>query len=495
MVLAELGNQISSALRAMNNSTIVNEETVNNLLKEVGNALLKADVSLSLVVQMRKSIQSKIKLDQMAAGINKRKFIRTVVSEELVKLVDPGIPSWKPVKGKSNIVMFVGLQGAGKTTSVTKLAYYYKRKGWTTSLVCADTFRAGAYAQLKHNATKAKIPYYGSETEQDPVAVAKKGVDIFKEERTEIIIVDTSGRNKQEAELFEEMKQIEKVIKPDNIIFVMDGSIGQAAYDQAAAFKSSVSVGSVIITKMDSPNSKGGGALSAVAATKSPIIFIGSGEHIPYFELFDPKAFIGKLLGEGNMKEVFETIKEVIPDDPSSFKALQTGKYTLGDMKQHFLQILKIGPIDKFVQNFPGFNNMPQLQGDAGNMKLKVYINICDSMSKAELDGKTPITPNRIIRIAQGSGRHPREVCELLEQYKVYKKMIENGIGKQPPNLRNMDQITKMVPPQLMKQMGGAGALQSMLGSLKNMNPKNMDIGKLTSQLGNLGGFGGFGMD
>ena len=203
-------------------------------------------------------------------------------------------------------------QGSGKTTSCTKLAYYYQRKGWKTCLVCADTFRAGAFDQLKQNATKAKIPYYGSYTESDPVQVAGEGVAKFKKEGFEIIIVDTSGRHKQESALFEEMDQISEVVIPDHVIFVMDGAIGQAADAQARAFKEtyvvffenlnfSIQIGSIIITKMDG-HAKGGGAISAVAATGSPILFIGTGEHIHDLEPFNARSFIGKMLGMSSIQ-------------------------------------------------------------------------------------------------------------------------------------------------------------------------------------------------
>jgi len=492
MVLGDLGNQISNALAAMSNTTIINEDTVNNLLKEVGNALSKADVSMNLIIQMRKNIKDKIKLDQMAAGLNKKKIIREVVFDELIKLLDPGVPAWKPVKGKPNVVMFVGLQGAGKTTSVTKLAHFYKTKGWNTAMVCADTFRAGAFDQLRHNATKAGIPYYGSEDDKDPVLVAKKGVDIFKKEGAEIIIVDTSGRHKQDNELFEEMKQIETAIKPDNVIFVMDSSIGQAAYEQATAFKTSVKVGSIIITKMDG-NSKGGGAISGVAATKSPIIFIGTGEHIPNLELFNAQTFVSKLLGYGDLSGMFSKIQEVIPEDSQSLKEITSGKFTLRSMQSQFQHILKLGPIDQFLGMIPGMNNLPQLQGNEGNLKLKAYINIMDSMSDKELDGKKPINQKRMLQLAQGSGRHPREIYELLEQYKAFEKMIgskgpnsfsnlANMAGKGGvPNAKALQQMANMVPPGLMKQMA-SGGMANILNSLK---------GK-----GGAGGFpAGFGLD
>jgi signal recognition particle subunit SRP54 len=186
--------------------------------------------------------------------------------------------------------MFVGLQGSGKTTTCTKLAHLYQMKGYKTGLVCADTFRAGAFDQLKQNATKARIPFYGSYTEADPAIIALEGVERFKKENFEIIIVDTSGRHKQEESLFEEMLQVSNAAKPDNVIFVMDASIGQACEAQARAFSDKVPVGSVIVTKLDS-HAKGGGALSAVAATRSPIAYLGTGEHITDLEAFETTSF------------------------------------------------------------------------------------------------------------------------------------------------------------------------------------------------------------
>lgn len=209
------------------------------------------------------------------------------------------------------MIMMVGLQGSGKTTTCTKIGYHYKKKGWKVGLVCADTFRAGAFDQLKQNAAKVRIPFYGSYVETDPVSIAEEGVSEFRSEGMEIIIVDTSGRHKQESELFEEMKQVEKAINPDNIIFVMDSSIGQQCYAQAEAFKKAVDVGSVVITKMDG-HSKGGGALSAVAATRSPIIFMGDGEHFENLEAFDAMSFIKRLLGEGDIKQLIEKVKDAV---------------------------------------------------------------------------------------------------------------------------------------------------------------------------------------
>ncbi|XP_013773567.2 signal recognition particle 54 kDa protein-like [Limulus polyphemus] len=208
MVLADLGRKITSALRSLSNATIINKEVLDSMLKEICAALLEGDVNIKLVKQLRENVRSVIDFDDMAGGLNKRRIIQSAVFKELIKLVDPGVKAYQPTKGKSNIIMFVGLQGSGKTTTCTKLAYYYQKKGWKTSLVCADTFRAGAFDQLKQNATKARIPFYGSYTEVDPVVIAQDGVEKFKNEGFEIIIVDTSGRHKQEDSLFEEMLQV-----------------------------------------------------------------------------------------------------------------------------------------------------------------------------------------------------------------------------------------------------------------------------------------------
>lgn len=352
----------------------------------------------------------------------------------------------------------VGLQGSGKTTTITKYANYYKRRGWKPGLICADTFRAGAYDQLHQNAAAIKVPFFGSKIERDPVKIAQEGVQIFKEEKLDLIIVDTSGRHKQEEALFEEMKQIVDAVKPDLIVFIMDGSIGQAAHDQAEAFKKSVEIGGVIITKLDG-HAKGGGALSAVAATKSPILFIGTGEHFENLEEFEPEPFVSKLLGWGDWKGLIETLKNVIPPD-SGKNILAEGKFTLRDMYEQFETILKMGPLNQVMEKIPGFSQLLQGKGDTGTQKIKSYLTIMDSMTSQELDNPKIINQSRIQRIARGSGRSVTEVNEILKQHKMFENLVKKGLGK---GGRNAAKMASMVPPHLLKQMGGQNALNNML--------------------------------
>lgn len=288
------------------------------------------------------------------------------------------------VKGRPNVIMFVGLQGSGKTTTCTKYAHFYKKKQWKTCLVCADTFRAGAFDQLKQNALKIKVPFYGSYTETDPVKIATDGVEMFKEERYEVIIVDTSGRHKQQASLFEEMQQVAAATEPDDIIFVMDSSIGQAVYEQASAFRMAVDVGSVIVTKMDG-HAKGGGALSAVAATESPVISIGTGEHFDDYERFEPKGFVSRLLGMGDLGGLLNTMKEAGLDKqaPELLKKMSQGVFTLRDMYSQFQNIMNMGSLSNVMSMIPGLseNLIPKGKEKEGAARLKRFCCMMDSMT------------------------------------------------------------------------------------------------------------------
>jgi signal recognition particle subunit SRP54 len=303
MVLAELGGKLRDSIKKLQtNSDGIDAAALNTLLGEISRALIESDVNVSLVMKLRDNVKSRVgdaiqKAEESSSTSGNQNIARLVqksVVDELTALLTPeNTKAYKMKKNKPNVVLFVGLQGAGKTTSIAKFANYYQRKGWKTCMVCADTFRAGAFDQLKQNATKLRIPFYGSYTEADPVAIAEDGVEQFIADGFEVIIVDTSGRHKQEGALFEEMQEISSAVNPDNTVFVMDATQGQAVYDQAQGFREAVDVGSVIVTKLDG-HAKGGGALSAVSATKSPIIFLGSGEKFDDFELFNAQSFVSK---------------------------------------------------------------------------------------------------------------------------------------------------------------------------------------------------------
>lgn len=359
--------------------------------------------------------------------------------------------------------------------------------------MCADTFRAGAFDQLKQNATRIKVPFYGSYTETDPVKIAQEGVDYFRSQNYDLIICDTSGRHKQEASLFEEMEQVEAAINPDEVIFVMDSSIGQSCHDQALAFKKSVKVGSVIVTKLDG-HAKGGGALSAVAATESPIIFIGTGEQFDDFEQFDAKSFIRRLLGLGDIDRLFSVVQEAIPADkqPELMNKIQQGKFSLRDMYEQFQTVMKMGSISQLMSMIPGMSSGLLEKGNEkeGIARIKRFMCMMDSMTDDELDGKKTMIPSRITRVARGSGTSVREVTLLLEEHKRFAKMVgkmgKMNLGKANDMqnfMRNpqqmMRKVQNAVDPKMMKQLGGA---QNMMAMMKEMS--KMDMSEMMAQMG-----------
>lgn len=466
------------------------------MVKEIGNALVSTDVNFRLVANLQKSIRKSVNFKDLAPGVNKKRLIQKAVFDELVALVDPHAEPFKPRKGKANVIMFVGLQGSGKTTTCTKLARWYQARGFKACLVCADTFRAGAFDQLKQNATKAKIPYYGSLTQTDPVVVAREGVNQFKKERFEIIIVDTSGRHRQEQDLFDEMVQIQQAVTPDQTIMVLDATIGQAAESQARAFKDAAGFGGIIITKMDGA-AKGGGAISAVAVTNTPIVFIGTGEHQLDLERFVPNSFVSKLLGMGDMQGLMEHVQSLKLDQKDTMKHIAEGVFTVRDLRDQLSNVRKMGPLSKMAGMIPGLGNMMGAMDDEeGSNKLKKMICICDSMTAKELDSDGKIfvdQPSRMTRVARGSGSSVREVEELLTQHRTMAGMAKRVKG----GMANMQKAQAM--------MGGGNRQQQMAAMAQRMQSMGRgaggaggaggmpDLGSLMKMMGGGGGGGGGG--
>jgi signal recognition particle subunit SRP54 len=353
--------------------------------------------------------------------------------------------------------------------------------------VCADTFRAGALDQLRQNAAKAGIPFYGSYTESDPVRVAVEGVDRFRKddqaaEGCDLIVVDTSGRHSQEAALLEEMRQLAEATRPDLVVLVMDASIGQAAFDQALASKQSAEAGAVIITEMDG-HAKGGGALSAVAATKSPVIFIGTGEHVADLEAFVARSFVSRLLGMGDSPGFMDKIEDTMTTMPMPADQGQQGLeqllhelmtvkgasgFTLRALYQLFRVVQSMGPLRHLVSFLPAGllgDKEKQLEKEGQQAKIKRYMTIMDSMSAAELDGPDPMklmmtkqqqSRSRINRVARGSGMPVSQVVELLEEHKRMAKML----SKFAPHVKRQ---RRRPNNDILNQLGGTIGLHSII--------------------------------
>ncbi|MHA1926625.1 MAG: signal recognition particle protein Srp54 [Candidatus Thorarchaeota archaeon] len=430
MVLEGLGKALNSALKKLFGASIIDEELVKELAKDIQRALLVADVDVTLVMAITERVEEQALDESLPRGISRREHIVKVVWDTLAYyLGEKNVPlTINP--GKPNLVMMVGIQGSGKTTTVGKLARYFQKRGIKTGVICADNFRPGAYSQLKQLAERSNVPFWGDEKEKDAVKLAKKGFDDMKKKGIELILLDTSGRHREETGLIKEMRDISKAVKPQEIVLVVDGTLGQQAGVQAAAFRNATDIGSIIVTKLDG-SAKGGGALSAVAATGAPIKFLGTGEGMDAVEPFSPTKFAGRLLGMSDIKGLIEKVREAqIEVDEDATMRFMKGQFSLNDMMSQLKQLKKMGPIGKVMEMLGLQYKLPDDIAEIQEENMKKWEVIMSSMTKEELDNPKVIKSSRIQRIAKGSGTEARDVRELLKQHQQMQKMMKQ-MGKQ----------------------------------------------------------------
>jgi len=424
MAIDRLGSSLTGAIKKLFRVGVVDEAAVKELVRDIQRALLQADVNVRLVLEISKRIEDRALEENVPPGISRREHVIKVVYEELTRFVgDKPVPV-KMEPGKKKIIMLVGIQGSGKTTNAAKLARYFLKKGLKPALICADTYRPGAYAQLQQLANRINVPVYGNVKAKDPVKLVTEGLKQFSDK--EIILVDTAGRHKEEQDLIKEMKILEKKIKPDEVMMVIDGTIGQQALIQAQTFHEATPIGSILVTKLDG-SARGGGALSAVAATGAPIKFIGTGEKTEDIEQFIPSRFVGRLLGMGDLETLLEKIHEAeIKVPQKKAKAILSGKFTLTDMYEQFEAVKGMGPFRKIFKMLPGMSyNVPEEMLNMAEDRLEKWRVIIQSMRPEEKDNPKILNSSRVRRVAHGSGTNERDVKDLLKQYAMMRKMLK----------------------------------------------------------------------
>ena len=424
MSLEHLGSSLYEALRKVFRASVVDEATVKELVHDVQKALLQADVNVKLVLDISKKIEERALKEKVPPGISRREHVIKVVYEELTRFLGEKPAPIRMEPGKRRIIMLVGIQGSGKTTAAAKLSRYFQKRGLKPAVICADTFRPGAYAQLQQLANRINVPLYGDLKAKDPVKIVAEGLKQFSEK--DLVIVDTCGRHKEEQELIKEMKMLEKSIKPDEVMLVVDGTIGQQALVQARAFNEATPIGSILVTKLDG-SARGGGALSAVAATGAPIKFIGTGEKIEDVEAFIPSRFVGRLLGMGDLETLLEKVREAevtVPEKKA--KAILSGKFTLTDMYEQFEAMKGMGTFKKLMNLIPGMSyKIPDEMLSTAEGRLEKWRMMIQSMTPTEKDNPKIFNASRMKRVARGSGTSEKEVKELLKQYVMMRRMLK----------------------------------------------------------------------
>ncbi len=432
-----VGRSLTDAVRKLLRMPNVDEKAVKELVKDLQRTLLQADVNVELVLQLSKAVEERSLKEQLPPGITRREHVIKVLYEEMTRFVglEPAKAEIQP--GTFRKIMLVGIQGTGKTTSSVKLARFFSKRGLKVGLVAADTFRPGAYEQLVQLAAKTEIPVYGEPGKKKPEDIAKHGIEHFRKERSDLVIIDTAGRHRNEKDLMDEMKRIASSVQPDEIILAIDATIGQQAIHQAKAFHEATPIGSVVLTKMDG-SAKGGGALSAVVATGSKVKFIGSGERVEDLDLFVPTDFAGRLLGMGDLNALLEKVKEAEVKVPEAkVRQFMEGRFSLKDMYDQMENLRKMGPLRKVMQMIPGAGNLPEEQLGVAEDKMKAWRVIIRSMTRKEVDEPRLVDSSRAKRIARGSGRSEREVRELVNQYFTMRKMMKQ-MKRRGPMMKGM---------------------------------------------------------
>src|SRR5581483_11739162 len=443
---------LRGALKKIVGASDINEELIDSLCKDVQRALLQSDVNVRLVLSITQNLKERALSEQPPKGLSRKDHIVTILYGELAKMLgysgeviktidkaqeddDHALATsfFKP--GKQNVVLMLGIQGSGKTTVTAKLGRWLTKHGYRVGVVGADTWRPGALTQLKMNCSKINVEVYGEEESKDAVGITRNGLEHFKEQNLDVIIIDTAGRHKEETGLLEEMREMHKVATPDLVLLVIDGTIGQQAFNQAKAFHEAAPVGGIILTKLDG-TAKGGGALAASAATGAKVMFIGTGERIDDLEQFSPTRFVGRLLGMGDIKALLEMAKGLeMQADENQAKRVLSGKMTIEDFYAQMEQVSKIG-FRNVIENMPGLSGMvKEDQLDAMQARMEKWRFIIQSMTGDEKKDPDLINEARRKRIARGSGMPESEVKHMITQYNNSKAMMKQSKGRQMQGL------------------------------------------------------------
>ena len=435
MVLEKLGSTLKAGITKISNAIFLDKKLVDQVIKDIQKSLIEADVNIELVFALSQKIK-KIAYDENIKSIDKKEQLVTLIHDEILSILGGEHHELKLPKKAS--IMFLGLYGAGKTTTISKLGFYYAKRGRKVALLGLDTQRPAAMDQLEQMAEKAKLPAFINKTEKDPIKIIKEHASEL--EKYDLILIDTAGRDGLNKELIKEIEKLDKALKPDYRILVMPADIGQTAKTQAEEFQKAVSIDGVVITRMDG-TSKAGGALTACAETNAPVYFIGVGEQIHEIEIFNPESFIQRLLGMGDLQALLEHVKSATDETQAQRieDRLKEGKFTLHDLAAQLEQMNKMGSMDKMLGMIPGMNaaKIPKAALEKQEATMKNWKNAISSMTREETDNPEVLEKQtgRIARIAKGSGTTTTEIRALLKQYKMLKEMMGMQSGMADGNI------------------------------------------------------------
>ena len=447
-----LSDRLQSALGGLRGKGKLTEEDINATAREIRLALLEADVSLTVVRAFIKRVKERALGADVSAALNPAQQVIKIVDEELTNILGGETRRLNMAKNPPTVIMLAGLQGAGKTTLAGKLAKHLAKQGHTPMLVACDLQRPGAVQQLQIVGERAGVPTFAPDpgtsldsyehemgtSHGDPVAVAQQGIEHAKQQKNDVVIIDTAGRLGIDETLMTQARNIRDAVNPDEVLFVIDAMIGQDAVKTAEAFAQGVDFTGVVLTKLDG-DARGGAALSIREVTGKPILYASTGEKLEDFDVFHPERMSSRILGMGDLLSLIEQAEATYNEQDAEAAAnkLTSGELTLEDFLDQLLMIRRMGPIGNLLKMMPGGKQMNEMADMVDEKQLDRIQAIIRGMTPAERENPKILNASRRKRIANGSGVTVAEVNQLVERFFEAKKMMgkmanQFGMGGMP---------------------------------------------------------------
>ncbi|MDE1848446.1 MAG: signal recognition particle receptor subunit alpha [Nanoarchaeota archaeon] len=453
-MLERLGEILKKTTNRITNALFLDRDLVDSIVRDLQRALIEADVNIALVKELSDKIR-KIAFDERIVGIEKKEHLVKALYDELLSIL--GEHKQLILKKSQNRIMLVGLYASGKTTTIAKLGNWFAKRSSRVALIGLDVHRPAAKEQLMQLGKQNNLAVFTEQDEKDALKIWKRFEPELK--KFDVVLIDTAGRHNLDKELVKEIEQLHKKIQPTETILVMPADIGQAAKEQAEYFRNALNISGVIITRMDS-TAKGGGALTACAQTKAPVYFITTGEKINDLEEFNPKSFLSRLLGMGDLEALLEKVRSVTDEKKQEGmkKRLEEGKLSLGDIVEQAKSMNSLGGLEKIKSLIPGFSDisakMPEGMMESQNAKISKWEHILKSMTEEEKNNPELLKKqtSRIARIAKGAGVATANIRSLLKQYDLLSSMIKDASSADLSNGISQKQLQKM-----MKKLGKKG--------------------------------------
>lgn len=462
MAFEGLTERLQNAMRKLRGKGKISEADLRVTMREIRLALLEADVNFQVVRQFVKTVEDRAKGSKVLEGLNPSQQIVKIVDEELTKTMGEEAVGLNKAPKIPTIIMMSGLQGAGKTTTVGKLALKLKNEQNARPLLIADdVYRPAAIEQLQTVGQQIDVPVFEMGTDVDPVEIAKQGLKKAQEDHNDYVIIDTAGRLQIDEKLMDELKNIKEAVHPNEILLVIDAMTGQNAVATAEGFDKTLDVTGVVLTKLDG-DTRGGAALSIRAVTGKPIKFVGQGEKMTDLDVFHPDRMASRILGMGDMLSLIEKTQKEYDEKQAQelSEKIKENSFDFNDFLDQLDQIQKMGPLDEIMKMIPGMANNPAMKNvnmdpkDMDHLKAIIY-----SMTEQERTDPDIMNPSRRRRIARGSGRPIQEVNRMIKQFNQMKTMM-NKVSK--GNMSGME--------NMMNQTGMGGKLSNL--AMKQMSRK-----------------------